>query len=73
MRLAEKLDWKGLKNTKLFNFSTHLQRKLEECPKLPLYVNNEEDKDNVESYLHGCSFEKSIKMQYSVGAELHAL
>ena len=27
-----------LKNTKLFNFSTHLQRELEECAKLPLYM-----------------------------------
>ena len=27
-----------LKNTKLFNFSTHLQRELEECAMLPLYI-----------------------------------
>jgi hypothetical protein len=36
-------------------------------------MNNEEDKDSVEFYLRGCSVDKWITMQYSVGAELHAL
>jgi hypothetical protein len=50
--------FKGLKISKLLNFSTHLQLKLEEYAKLPLYMNNEEDKDSVEFYLRGCSVDK---------------
>jgi hypothetical protein len=66
-------------NTELFNLSTHLQHKHEECAKLPLYIyiythtHNEEGNESVEFYLRGCLVDKWITMQYSAWAELHAL
>ena len=42
-----------LKNTKLFHFRTHLQRKLEECAKLSLYRVYQTDWSGFEvDYIH---------------------